>query len=235
MIKAVIKSFYDVFMKNNRRIFYKTILLTILSYAALVAAISFALMQTRLFQIVWLDNIIDALGSFLSAVISLFLLPAVVSAFSELFSDKVIENTEKSLFKKLPRAQEIHLLDSISYTLGFSIKSAFFVVGMSIAYIFTLPFLFVPFFGLILAFATSFSFYLVNAFILGKGYFDTVAMRYCNDEQREDIWYSNRMKFLCAGFIIAFLFSVPFVNFLAPIYSFALMTRMFWLVRNKTS
>ena len=235
MIKAIIKSFYDVFMKSNRRIFYKTILLTILSYAALVAAISFALMQTHLFQITWLDNTIDVLGSFLSAVISLFLLPAVVSAFSELFSDKVIENTEKKLFKKLPPAKDINLFDSISYTLGFSIKSAFFVLGMSIAYIFTLPFLFIPFFGLILAFATSFSFYLVNAFILGKGYFDTVAMRYCSDEQREDIWYSNRIKFLCTGFIIAFLFSVPFVNFLAPIYSFALMTRMFWLIKNKTS
>ena len=235
MIKAIIKSFYDVFMKSNRRIFYKTILLTILSYAALVAAISFALMQTRLFQITWLDNTIDVLGSFLSAVISLFMLPAAVSAFSELFSNKVIENTEKKLFKRLPSAKDINLFDSIFYTLGFSIKSGFFVLGMSIAYLFTLPFLFVPFFGLILALTTSFSFYLVNAFILGKGYFDTVAMRYCSDEQREDIWYSNRIKFLCAGFIIAFLFSVPFVNFLAPIYSFALMTRMFWLIKNKTS
>lgn len=230
MLNIIADSFAGVFAKEMRKTFWLTFILAGVCYIALFIGIAYLFRHTTFFDTAWLENTVDILGGFLAAIISLFLLPAVISLFSELFSDRVIEYTEAKYFPKAPPANPVSLSTSLIYSLKFSGKSAFYTIGMFVAYILILPLYFIPVLNLMLVFISSGIIYLINGYLIGKGYFDTVAMRRMSPEDASDLWSRHRFKLLFSGVIIAFMFSIPVLNLLTPIFSFGLMTRMFWKV-----
>ncbi|MBR7159062.1 MAG: EI24 domain-containing protein [Alphaproteobacteria bacterium] len=231
MLNIIANSFSEVFAKDMRKTFWQTFILAIICYAALFTGIAYFFHHTTFFATPWLENAIDILGGVLSAVISLFLLPALISIFSELFSDRIIDHTEATYFPKAPAPTPVSLSTGILYSLKFSGKAAFYTLGMFIAFILILPFYFIPVLNFLLVIISSTIMYLINGYLIGKGYFDTVAMRHMSPEEASALWSRHRFRLLFAGVIIAFVFTVPVLNLLAPIFSFCLMTQMFWKVK----
>jgi uncharacterized protein involved in cysteine biosynthesis len=85
------------------------------------------------------------------------------------------------------------------------------VVGNLVA----LPFyVFVPGINLVLFLA-------VNGYVLGRGYFDVVALRRMNDRAARAVWRVERGAFIVNGAVAAFLMTVPVVNLLVPIVGLA--------------
>ena len=156
------------------------------------------------------------------------MLPAVISTFSELFSERIIKQTEKDYFPNAPEPTPVSTFDSILYSLSFSGKSAFYTFGMMFGYVLILPFFLIPVLNIFLVLFSSFILYGVNAYFLGKGYFDTVAMRHMSSDKSTALWKENRVILLLGGFVIAFLYTVPIINLVAPIFAFSLMTQLFY-------
>ena len=231
MLNILANSFKEVFAKEIRKTFWQTFILAFFCYIALFISIAYFFHHTTFFDTVWLERAIDILGSLLAAIISLFLLPSLVSIFSEFFSEKIINYTEKKYFPSAPKGKEMSFSSSFFYSLKFSTKSAFYTIGMFIAFILILPLYFVPVLNFLLVIISSSIIYLINGYLIGRGYFDTVAMRHMSYDEASTLWNHNRIKLLFAGVIIAFIFTIPVLNLLAPIFSFCFMTQIFWKVK----
>jgi CysZ protein len=67
----------------------------------------------------------------------------------------------------------------------------------------------------------------VNGYITGLSYYDMVAMRRMLDPDRKAVRRRNSGKIFGAGFVMAILMTIPFLNLLMPVVSAAYMTHVF--------
>jgi pantothenate kinase len=68
---------------------------------------------------------------------------------------------------------------------------------------------------------------LANAYLLGREYFEMVAMRHMPADEARRLRKENAPRVLAAGFIPAFLVVVPFVNIITPIFSTVYFVHIF--------
>lgn len=233
LINAIFRSFKEIFAKNNRKALVLSIILCIISYCILFSLFGWIIHNFTFFQTKWLENTVDILGGIMVFVCSLFMLPAVISSFSELFSESIIKQTQQDYFPTAPTPTPASTFDSILYSLSFSGKSAFYTIGMMFGYVVILPFFLIPGLNIFLILFSSFILYGVNAYFLGKGYFDTVAMRHISSDDSTTLWKENKVILLLAGFIISFLYTIPIINLVTPIFAFSLMTQLFYKLHTK--
>ena len=71
------------------------------------------------------------------------------------------------------------------------------------------------------------TFYLVNGYLLGREYFELVALRRLDPATATALRRRYRWRVLIAGIVIAVLVSIPFVNLLAPVLGTAFMVHVF--------
>jgi CysZ protein len=69
-------------------------------------------------------------------------------------------------------------------------------------------------------------FLLVNAYLLGRGYFELAALRYHKIDEVKAIRRAHGMQIFVAGLFIAALAAVPVANLLTPLFGAALMVRL---------
>jgi CysZ protein len=69
-------------------------------------------------------------------------------------------------------------------------------------------------------------FLIVNAYLLGRGYFELAALRYSRIEDVARIRRANEWQIFLAGLFIAALAAVPLVNLLTPLFGASLMVRL---------
>ena len=60
-------------------------------------------------------------------------------------------------------------------------------------------------------------FCLVNGYLLGREYFDMVALRHMSREAARKLREANKGYVWRPGALVAFLFTLPFVNIVAPV------------------
>jgi uncharacterized protein involved in cysteine biosynthesis len=71
-----------------------------------------------------------------------------------------------------------------------------------------------------------FLFYLLNGYLLGREYFDLIALRRLDGVAARALWRERRGRWLLAGTAIAALLSLPVVNLAAPLIAAALMLHL---------
>jgi CysZ protein len=69
-------------------------------------------------------------------------------------------------------------------------------------------------------------FLLVNAYLLGRGYFELAALRYRALEDVGRLRRAHQLEIFLAGLLIALLAAVPIANLLTPLFGPALMVRV---------
>ncbi len=69
-------------------------------------------------------------------------------------------------------------------------------------------------------------FLLVNAYLLGRGYFELAALRYRSVEDVGRVRRAHEFQIFLAGMFIAALAAVPIANLLTPLFGAALMVRV---------
>ncbi len=72
---------------------------------------------------------------------------------------------------------------------------------------------------------------MVNGYLLGRDYFEIVAVRRLAPEDVVSLRKSYRSRLFWAGVLIAFLFTIPLVNLITPIVATAFMVHVFELLR----
>lgn len=234
MFVSIIAAVRDVFSVKSINVLCKTVFFTVLSYILAFTLVYFVLLQVNLLSINWLDRMLDIGGFLLTVILSLFVLPSILSFFSEFFADDIIDAVEARLFEKLPKKKPLSFIDYFFISCGLGLKSLFFAFGLGLLYILFLPFFMVPFAPLAILFLCSISFWLATGFVLAKGYFDTMSVRYLESMEAAELWDKNKMGFIFIGVLSSFLYTVPFINIIAPIYTYSLTTRYFWKVYKST-
>jgi len=85
---------------------------------------------------------------------------------------------------------------------------------------FYIAFFFMPFVSLAL-------YYVVNGFLLSREYMELAGLRHLDGKSVRSLRRKNRGYVFLAGCLIAFLFTVPGVNLIAPIIGAAFMVHVF--------
>jgi len=213
MFAAFLKAFGQLADGATRRVIWISLGAAIAVFAALWLTIGTVIESTELFASGWLETIVDVLGWAATLVLTWFLFPAVFTVIASLFLDRVAGATEARHYADLPEAPGARLGAALGATAGF--LAAMVALNLIMLIFLLIPPLF------------PFVFYGVNGYLLGREFFELVALRRIGLEEVRNLRKAHRGRLFLAGIVIAFLFTVPGLNLVAPVIATAAMVHLF--------
>ncbi|MEL6169135.1 MAG: EI24 domain-containing protein [Pseudomonadota bacterium] len=187
-------------------------------YALLVTLIGWFVPDTMslplIGEISWVDNLLSWGSLVLMLGLSVILMVPVASAFTSLFLDEVADAVEGRHYPHLPQAPRATFAEGVSDSISFlGVLIGANLVAL-VAYI-----LFAPFAPLI--------FIALNGFLLGREYFQLVAMRRLGREGARAARRRHAGQIWLAGSVMALPLMIPLVNLAVPILGAATFTHLF--------
>lgn len=204
----------------------------VLAFAALMAALvltavwyglSWLLSGTVATGIAWLDSVLNGavqiLGAAAVAIMAWLFYPGLVGAFAGIFLEDVAGAVERRHYAGLPEPREV----SVWQATVAALRMAGTTVGLTLL---ALPLLLVPGLGLV-------AFLLLNGWLLGRGFFEIVALRRMSAADAARLRRTHRLQLLLPGLVIAGAMAVPVLNLLAPVLATVLMVHLFHRLPNR--
>lgn len=171
-------------------------------------------------EVAWVDSLIGWGSFFLMLGLSVFLMVPVASAFSGLFLDDVAQAVEDRYHPTLPRTPRLPIMDTLIDSVNF------FGVLVAVNLLALLLYAFVgPFAPLM--------FWAVNGYLLGREYFQMVAMRRLGRQGARDLRKRHAGQVWVAGMLMAAPLSIPLVNLVIPVLGVATFTHLFHRLKNQ--
>ncbi len=216
--RALNRTWQQLLHPKFRSVFFTGVIVALGTLAALLYLLHIYWPQDLSFGYKWLTWLDDAGFVAVALVGSYVLFPAISTTVMGLLTDKIALAVEEEYYPNRIGARKVPLLETF---LG-SIK--LMVLMIIINLIALVPYI------VLLATAGTGTFLLfvaVNGFLLGREYFEMVAIRHMDarEVRRFRKRYSGRI--FIGGATIAVLFAIPFVNILAPIIGTAMMTHIY--------
>jgi CysZ protein len=212
MLPATIQAFKELFTPPFRAVLFKCVGFTIGLLALLVVVIE-GLFSHFVQWPHWIETTVEWLGGLALVVGSIFLIPPVTSLMAGLYLDDIANQVERVYYPSDPPGREQPTFAAI----GVGLK--FFLVVLMVNLV-ALFLLLVPGINLI-------AFYIGNGYLLGREYFEMVAMRHLPPEAARRLRKANLGYVSVAGLIIAGLASVPVLNLLTPLFATAFMVHIY--------
>ncbi len=213
MIPSLLAALGDIFDPRLRRILALSVLLAALVLAALAIGLGFLLYRTTLFDLAYLDEALKLLGGLAIFFLSWILFPAVATLVLGFFLDGAIATVEQGRYPFLPPPNR----QSFAGVLFGAARLALLAIVLNLL---ALPaYLLVPGVNLVL-------FYAINGWLLGREYFELVALRRLDERQVRLMWQARRLQLVLAGAVIAFLLTLPLVNLAAPLIAALFMLHL---------
>ncbi len=213
MFDAFLLACRDVVAPRQRRALFRSLLIAAIAIVLVWIGVGRFLAESRLVDISWLDTGLRLLGGVATVALSWLLYPAVVTLVMGFFLDGVIADLERAHYPGLPPTRKLGMAEIAWSAVSLTLL-------MIVANLLLLPFyLFWPGVNLVL-------FYSVNGYLLGRQYFDLVAMRRFNRAGRRSLWRREWGRLVVAGMAIAFLLSLPLVNLVAPLLACAFLVHL---------
>lgn len=166
----------------------------------------------------WAQWLAAALGTVAVPFLSWILFPSVVFLVLGFFSDAIILAVEQRYYPYLPPAPGTPMLTAL--LAGLKLMLVGIVVNLVALVLIYWWAAWIP--GL-----NAIVFGLVNGFLVGRQYFETVAYRRLGSAEANFIWRDHRMEFILAGAAVAALSLVPVVNLVAPMVATAATVHLF--------
>jgi len=202
------------------RILGACVLLSIACFVASWTGIAWLLTSTRLAEWDLLETMLDVLGGLATLVLTWFLFPVVTCAFVALFLDRIAAAVEAKYYPDLPRSPGIPWWQGLLCSLRFLglvlVLNALLLLLMMLLLFVPPAYPFVPF-----------GYYAVNGFLLGREYFDLIALRRLDPGAARVLRSRHAGELFATGAVGAILLTVPFVNFVAPVLVTAAMVHRF--------
>ena len=213
MISAYGKAVAQLSDPRIRRVLWISLGLTILLLILLVVGIGFLMTKTVLFDMWWLDGMVDVLGTTAAFILAWILFPAAASSIVGLLLEAVAEAVEARHYPGLEPAPGISVWETVTTTS----RLVLLLVVLNLA---VLPLYLIPVINV-------FVFYVLNGYLLGREYFEMVALRRLRPEKMLSLRRSRGLQVFIAGVVATFLLTIPFINFLAPVIATAAMVHLF--------
>jgi len=223
MVGLFFRSFSELLQPEARSLLMRSLLWSFAVLAALCVGIWVFLGTTRLFDETWLENVADIAGGLGAVVLAYLLFPAVIGLISSLFLDEIADQVEARHYPEAKGTREISVKENLVVAVRFT--GLLLLVNL-IALPIYLPLLFFPP-GLV-AFSA-----LVNGYLMGREYFELVALRHMDPPAARAVFRRNRTRLSIAGAVIAVMLGIPLVNLLAPIVATAFMVHLFAEMRRQ--
>ncbi len=165
-------------------------------------------------EITWLNEVLSGASVFVILGLSVFLMIPVASAFTGIFLDQIADAVEHRHYPSLPAAQPVPISDTLRDTLGF----LGLMIGVNLLAL-ILYVIFAPF--------ALFIFWAVNGFLLGREYFQLVAMRRVGRAGAKVARRKHAVTIWMAGVLMAIPLTVPILNLVIPILGVATFTHLY--------
>jgi len=159
--------------------------------------------------LIWVLSIMAGLGIITGA---LFLMPAVTAFVGSFFVDEIADHVERVDYPADPPGHTL----PVSRALIEGIKTALLAV---VVYVLALPFVLFAGIGFLVLF-------FVNAWLLGREYFELAAMRFYPPTEAKALRRQHAAYLFGAGMIIALFVSVPILNFATPVFAMTFMVHL---------
>ncbi len=223
MLAAIVKALGQLSDPRTRRVLWRSLILTAGLFAALLAAVWFALIETRLFEIGRIDTVTDVLGGLAAVVLALVLFPGVVGLTLSVFLEEIAGSVEARHYPDLPPARAQSVLEVAWITVRFAAVTV-------LLNLLALPVYAILFFAPPL---NVFVFYGLNGYLLGREYYELVALRRMDAKAAQGLRRGHAGRLVLAGAVITFLSSLPLANLLAPVVGTAFMVHLFEDLRRR--
>ena len=165
-------------------------------------------------EITWVDDLTSWASLVLMMVLSVFLMVPVASAFTSIFLDDVADAVEEVHYPELPAAPRLTFAQGLRDGLGF----LGVLIGANllalVAYVIMPP-------------AAPVIFYLLNGFLLGREYFQLIAIRRLGREGAKLARRRHAAAIWVSGTLMAVPLTVPIVNLLVPVLGAATFTHLY--------
>jgi uncharacterized protein involved in cysteine biosynthesis len=214
MIRALALAVSELFEPRLRRVVLLALGFTIAVFAGLWATVAWLLLHTHFFEWWWLDDAIALLGGLAALALTWFLFPAVVMLFVGLFLDGIVEAIERRHYPHLPPARGAGVGTSVSSAIRLGL------IALALNLLLLPAYLLLPGVNLLL-------FWSVNGYLLGREYFELVALRRLDPAAAKALRRARGAAVFVAGFLIALLLTVPILNLAAPVIGAAFMLHLF--------
>jgi CysZ protein len=216
MLAAAGQAFREIFSPSFRTILFKCLGFTIALLILLIIAAEWSFAHFVTLPN-WAEKTIEWLGGFALMVGSVFLVPPVTSLIAGLYLDDIAGQVERTYYPADPPGHELGTATAI----GMSLRFFFVILAVNLLALFLLL---IPGVNLI-------AFYVGNGYLLGREYFEMVAMRHMTPDAARSLRKANRVTVLLCGFVIAGLASVPILNLTTPLFATAFMVHIYKLLR----
>jgi uncharacterized protein involved in cysteine biosynthesis len=166
----------------------------------------------------WLFGALSVAGVL---VASFLLCPAATVLILSFLLEDIAAAVERRYYPGLPAARDQPVMEAMQGALGFAGVT---ILLNLLALPLYLLLLFVPPLNL-------FVFYGLNGYLLGREYFELVALRRLEAAVARRLRRRYRGRVFMAGVVVAFLLTLPLINLVAPIVATGLMVHVFEQVR----
>lgn len=157
----------------------------------------------------WLDWAVQIAGLGGAVVLAWFLFPILITMTIGLFLDNAINAVEIRHYSNLPAVRAQPLAEVVTSALRFA--------GVALALnVLVLPLYLIPAANLPVFLA-------LNGYLLGREYFEQIAVRRLSPADARRLRQENRRRCWLAGVVLALMLLVPIFNLVAPIVGIAFM------------
>jgi len=238
MLKSLSRAFSQSFDPAFRRVFNRSLLFSLVTFIVVWLASWFALDWAGEWLVAWVRDwvgegfwlsvmewLVDIAAVGAIAIASFFLFPAVMVSIMAMLLDDIAQAVERRYYPDLPPARPQPLAEAIFGNL-------IFVAVTLILNLLVLPLylvlIWIPPLNLLL-------FYLLNGYLLGREYFEMVAVRRLDPAATKRLRRDFRGRVILAGAVITFLLTIPLVNLVTPIIATAFMLHVFEDLRRRAA
>ncbi len=219
MISAFAKAIAQLPEPSFRKVFVKSFVVTLVVIVLVGALAAAGVEYLWTTYDLWFSGWISGAAGTVTFVIALWLFsPAVATVvITTFFMGEILEAVEKEHYPHDVPGQDLPIGQEIYVALRF--LAVMIVLNL---------FMLVPYLILALFFGIGFLVYFaLNGYLMGREYFEAVAHRYSDIESTKALRRRARGRIFFAGAIVAVLFTIPIVNFFAPIIAPVAMIHIF--------
>ena len=212
MFKSAFRAFGDLLSPEFRSVLFKALGLTIALFIAVLIIAEVLIASFTHLSWPWADQLVGVGTGLALLVAFFFLMSPVTAAFAGLFLDQVAEKVEERHYPWDPRGTPLPVGRAILMAIQFFI--VVLVVNLAV-----LPMVFFGFGAFLLVAA--------NAYLIGREYFEMVAIRHMPVEEARILRRENSPTIFVAALLPALMSLIPVVNLTTPLFSTAYFTHLF--------
>jgi CysZ protein len=220
LLQSFLKAFDALRDDAIRRVLYLSVGGAVLLLIVLGAAAGYLVQRIHFLDIAWLNWVIDLLSGLAILALVWVTFPGSVGVVMSFFLERVAARIEGRHYPGLPPAREPPVFETVGLAVNFALVSI------------SLNLLAVPIYFL-LPVINIFVFYSLNGYLLGREYFELVALRRLDEVAARALRRAHQGTIFLGGAAIAFLLTVPLLNLAAPVIATAFMVHLFEALRRR--